>query len=130
MWGPNFRFRFFLFHQAAIDQGAPPEVLGTEMLFCVFNDLGSHQNLFNTQPLGIEVQQREVEELPEYELQVSDIDFEDYGFLDLIEIGTDNFNASGETAAQITALMEEFADKITSGTAAPITTSTNQKSIV
>ena len=66
--------------------------------------------------IGIEVKQTEVEELPEYEDQVRDIDFEDYGFLDLIEVGTENFNASSETAEQITALMEELTEKVTSNT--------------
>lgn len=67
--------------------------------------------------VGIEVQQTEVEELPEYEVQVRDIDFEDYGLLDLIEIGTENFDASRETAKQISALLEELTEKTTTSTA-------------
>lgn len=65
---------------------------------------------------GIEAPQTEIEELPDYDVQVSDIEFEDYGFLDLIEIGTENFSASGETAEQITTLMNELTEKMTSNT--------------
>lgn len=43
--------------QEAIDQGAPSEVLADEMLYCVFNDLGTHEYLNDTAPLGIEVHQ-------------------------------------------------------------------------
>lgn len=43
--------------QAAIDQGCPQEVLGDQMLFSVFNDLGSHKNVYTLPPIGLEVQQ-------------------------------------------------------------------------
>lgn len=43
--------------QEAINQGCPVEVMGDQMLFCVYNDLGTHENLNGTEPLGVEVQQ-------------------------------------------------------------------------
>lgn len=41
----------------AVALGCPDEVMGDQMLFTVYNDLGSHANLNNTEPLGVEVQQ-------------------------------------------------------------------------
>jgi hypothetical protein len=41
----------------AIAQGCPAEVLGDQMLYSVYNDLGTHSYLNNTNPLGVEVQQ-------------------------------------------------------------------------
>jgi len=41
----------------AIAQGCPSEVMGDQMLFCVFNDLGSHADVWQKPPIGIEVQQ-------------------------------------------------------------------------
>ena len=40
----------------AIAQGCSPTVLGDQMLFCVFNDLGSHADVWQKPPIGIEVQ--------------------------------------------------------------------------
>ncbi|MBN2416127.1 hypothetical protein JXO52_09805, partial [bacterium] len=41
----------------AISQGCPAEVVGDQMLYCVYNDLGTHEYLNDTEPLGVEVQQ-------------------------------------------------------------------------
>ena len=41
----------------AIAQGCPSELMGDQMLYCVYNDLGSHEYLNDTDPLGVEVQQ-------------------------------------------------------------------------
>ena len=41
--------------QAALDQGCPSEVLGDRMMFCVFNDMTDHANVFTTLPIGLEV---------------------------------------------------------------------------
>jgi len=41
----------------AIAQGCPSEVIGDQMLYGVYNDLGSHEFLNKTNPLGVEVQQ-------------------------------------------------------------------------
>jgi len=41
----------------AIAQGCPETVLGDQMCFCVYNDLGSHAGVFMTDPIGVEVQQ-------------------------------------------------------------------------
>lgn len=67
--------------------------------------------------IGGEVQQAEIEELPEYEAQAEDFDFEDYGFLDLIEIGTENFDDATETAGQITNLMVQLRERTENTTA-------------
>ncbi|MBN1894306.1 T9SS type A sorting domain-containing protein [bacterium] len=40
----------------AIAQGCPAEVMGDQMLFCVFNDMGSHVDVFMKAPIGLEVQ--------------------------------------------------------------------------
>ncbi len=41
--------------QTALDQGCPSEVLGDKMMFCVFNDMTDHSNVFLTPPIGLEV---------------------------------------------------------------------------
>lgn len=43
--------------QVAIDQGCPVDVIGDQMLFCVYNDLASHAGVYTKAPIGIEVQQ-------------------------------------------------------------------------
>ncbi|MCK5147108.1 T9SS type A sorting domain-containing protein [bacterium] len=44
--------------QVAIDQGCPSQVIGDQMLWSVYNDLGNeHMNLFERPPIGVEVQQ-------------------------------------------------------------------------
>ncbi|MCK5147105.1 T9SS type A sorting domain-containing protein [bacterium] len=44
--------------QVAIDMGCPAEVMGDQMLWCVYNDLGDeHNSLFELPPIGVEVQQ-------------------------------------------------------------------------
>ena len=43
--------------QIAIDQGCPDHVIGDQMTFCVYNDLGSHAGVYTKAPIGIEVQQ-------------------------------------------------------------------------
>ena len=45
--------------QVAIDQGCPEEVMGDQMVFCVYNDANpvNHQAVWQTQPIGLEVQQ-------------------------------------------------------------------------
>lgn len=45
--------------QAAIDQGCPEEVMGDQMLFCVYNDANpqNHSAVWQTLPIGLEVQQ-------------------------------------------------------------------------
>lgn len=40
----------------AICQGCPEYVIGDQMLFCVFNDLASHDGVFQKEPIGLEVQ--------------------------------------------------------------------------
>jgi hypothetical protein len=40
---------------AAIAQGCPETVLGDRMMFCVFNDMTDHANVFMTPPIGLEV---------------------------------------------------------------------------
>ncbi len=44
---------------AAIAQGAPAEVLGDQMLFCVYNDANPtlHAEVWMTQPIGVEIRQ-------------------------------------------------------------------------
>ncbi|MBN2416713.1 hypothetical protein JXO52_12775 [bacterium] len=41
----------------AIAQGCPSELLGDQMLYSVMNDLGTHEYLNDTDPLGVEIQQ-------------------------------------------------------------------------
>ena len=41
----------------AIEQGCPETVLGDQMLFCVYNDLKSHEQMWKSEPIGLEVQQ-------------------------------------------------------------------------
>ncbi|MBN2416711.1 hypothetical protein JXO52_12765 [bacterium] len=43
--------------EEAIAMGCPEEVMGDQMLFTVYNDLGTHEYLNDTEPLGVEVQQ-------------------------------------------------------------------------
>ncbi|MCK4817694.1 hypothetical protein KA005_18135, partial [bacterium] len=43
--------------QEAIDQGCPEEVLGDQMVFCVYNDLNSPGRSWKSEPMGIEVRQ-------------------------------------------------------------------------
>lgn len=43
--------------QDAIDQGCRNYVLGDQMMFCVYNDLASHGDMWGTPSIGIEVQQ-------------------------------------------------------------------------
>ncbi|KPK72652.1 MAG: hypothetical protein AMJ79_15575, partial [Phycisphaerae bacterium SM23_30] len=45
--------------QAAIDQGCPAEVIGDQMLFCVYNDADPtpHTAVWQTPPIGLEVRQ-------------------------------------------------------------------------
>ncbi len=45
--------------QAAIDQGCPEEVVGDQMLFCVYNDAAPvpHNAVWCTEPIGVEVRQ-------------------------------------------------------------------------
>lgn len=57
------RYEVFKFERAnppsaeAIAQGCPSELLGDQMLYAVYNDLGTHEHLMGTAPLGVEVQQ-------------------------------------------------------------------------
>jgi len=41
----------------ALYQGCPEEVLGDQMLFCVYNDVRSHQGVWGSAPLSVEVKQ-------------------------------------------------------------------------
>jgi hypothetical protein len=41
---------------SAIAQGCPSEVLGDQMLFCVFNDMRDHDAIWRKPPIGLEVQ--------------------------------------------------------------------------
>ena len=41
---------------SAIAQGCPPEVIGDQMLFCVFNDMTDHKWVWVKRPIGLEVQ--------------------------------------------------------------------------
>jgi hypothetical protein len=57
------KYKIYMYHkgdvieQEALDQGCPTEVLGDQMMFCVYNDIMDHSNVWGSPPIGVEVQQ-------------------------------------------------------------------------